>query len=85
MSSNKPVQTAGVTSRRIPIKAKPGAKIAKITEKEGQFIVAVKERAIDGKANRAIEKALAKHFGIASSCVRVVTGHATREKIVEIG
>ena len=69
---------------RISIKAKPGAKIANITEKDGQLIVAVKERATDGRANRAVEKAIAKHLGVAPSRVRVVGGHTSREKIIEI-
>ncbi len=70
--------------QKISIKAKPGAKVAGIIVKDGKLIVAVKERAADGKANRAVEKAIAKHFGIAPSRVKIVTGHAAREKIVEI-
>ena len=69
---------------RISVKAKPGAKIASVEEKDGQFFVAVKERATDGRANRAVERAIAKHFGVAPSCVRVVAGHTAREKIIEI-
>ena len=49
-----------------------------------RFVVAVKERAVDGKANRAIEKALAEHFGVSPSSVRIITGHASREKTVDI-
>ena len=71
-------------SKKISIKAKPGAKVAGITEKNGQLVVAVKERAADGKANRAVEKAIAKHFGIAPSRVRIIAGVTAREKIVEI-
>ena len=69
---------------RISIKAKPGAKVAGISEKDGQLVVAVKERATDGRANRAVEKAIAKHLGVAPSCVHVVAGHAAHEKIIEI-
>ena len=72
------------TIKRIFIKAKPGAKITSVTEKNGQLVVAVKERAADGRANRAVEKAVAKHFGIAPARVRIVVGHAARGKIVEI-
>jgi uncharacterized protein YggU (UPF0235/DUF167 family) len=70
--------------QKISIKAKPGAKTPGIIEKDGQLIVAVKERAADGKANRAVEKAIAKHFGVAPSRVRIIAGHTAREKIVEI-
>jgi hypothetical protein len=77
---------------KIFIKAKPGLKRAYIKEttdlfeKNGErhFVVAVKERAVDGKANRAIEKAIAEYFRVSSSCVRIVIGGASREKVVEI-
>ncbi len=48
------------------------------------FIVAVKEPAKEGRANRAIERALAEHFGVPPSRVRIVAGHTSREKIAEI-
>ena len=49
-----------------------------------QFIVAVKEPPKDGKANRAIERALAEYFNVPPSRVRIVSGHASRENVVEI-
>ena len=49
-----------------------------------QFVVSVKERPIDGKANRAIEKAIAEYFHVPVSRVRIVSGHTSREKIIEI-
>jgi len=84
---------------RIFVKAKPGAKresVKKVQEPDSlfpkakteaaipQFTVAVKERPVDGKANRAIERAIAEYFHVTPSCVRVVSGHASRAKIVEI-
>ncbi len=75
------------------VKARPGAKKAFVKEMtdlfagktgERRFIVAVNERATEGKANRAIERALAEHLGIAPSRVRIVAGQTSREKIVEI-
>ena len=52
---------------------------------EPDFIVAVKERAVQGKANRAIESALAAYFKVPISSVTIVSGHTAREKMVEIG
>lgn len=77
---------------RIFIRAKPGVKKAYIKEtidlfeKKGErhFVVAVSERAIEGKANRAIEKAIAEYLNVARSRVRVVSGQSAKEKIVEI-
>ncbi len=51
---------------------------------EMRFIVSVKEPAVDGRANRAIEKALAEHFKVPASFVRIVRGHSAKEKVVEI-
>lgn len=74
----------GNKTKRISIKARPGAKAAVVIEKDGRLIVAVKERAADGKANCAIERAIAGYFGVAPARVRIVAGQTAREKIVEI-
>ncbi len=69
---------------RISIRARPGARQARIHEVAGRLQVAVTEPAADGRANRAIEKALARHLGVAPSRVRIVSGHTARDKIVEV-
>jgi len=78
---------------KIVVRAKPGVKKTYVRETtdlfggmgaERHFIVAVNERAIDGKANRAIEAALAARFNVPPSRVRIVAGHSAKEKIVEI-
>jgi uncharacterized protein YggU (UPF0235/DUF167 family) len=77
---------------KIFIRAKPGVKreyikeTTDLFEKKGErhFVVAVNERAVDGKANRAIEYALAEYFDMPAAHVRIVSGQTGREKIVEI-
>ena len=77
---------------KIFVKAKPSAKIESVRSIGGlfekkdapHFIVSVKEPPTDGKANRAIEKALAKYFKVPPSRVRIIFGHASRSKVVEI-
>jgi uncharacterized protein len=79
---------------KVFIKAKPGAKAAYVKriggdelfgkKEDNHFIVAVKERAVENKANRAIEKALAEYFKVPASRVKIVGGQTSREKIVEI-
>lgn len=70
---------------KIFVKAKPSAKEEKIEKiDEVNFIVAVKEPPKDGRANRAIVKAIAAHFNIASSCVNLVSGFSSRQKVFEI-
>jgi uncharacterized protein YggU (UPF0235/DUF167 family) len=76
------------------VKAKPGAKIPRVERideglfgakgSETRFIVAVKEPPVDGRANRAVEKAIAAYFHVPPSRVRMVAGHAVRNKILKI-
>jgi uncharacterized protein YggU (UPF0235/DUF167 family) len=77
---------------KIFVRAKPGVKkeyikeTTDLFEKSGErhFAVAVAVRAVDGKANRAIEHALAKYFDVPPSRVRIVSGQTAKEKIVEV-
>lgn len=70
---------------RINVKAKPGAHEEKVLKiDEGNFVVSVREVAEKGKANSAIEEALADYFNISKSRVHVVSGHSSRQKIVEV-
>jgi hypothetical protein len=56
--------------------------VEKISESE--FRVAVRAPARDGAANRAVIDALAEFFAIAKSSLRIVRGHSSRKKHVEI-
>jgi len=42
------------------------------------------EKPVNGKANLEIVKQIAKHFGISKSCVRIVAGVKSKDKIVEV-
>lgn len=46
--------------------------------------VGVKAAPEKGKANNEVIKKIAKHFGIAKSAVRIISGASSRKKIVEI-
>ena len=52
--------------------------------KENTFLVAVKEPPVGGKANAGVIKALARYFKIPQARVRIVSGHKSKQKIVEI-
>lgn len=70
---------------KISVKARPGAKRAYVEEMDGGvFTVAVTEPPVDGRANDAVMKALAAHFGVAQARVRMISGHTSKNKIVEI-
>lgn len=70
---------------KIFVKAKPSAREEKIEQiSENHFVVAVKEPPISGKANEAIRKAIAQHFKVPPSEVSIISGHTSRQKVVEI-
>ena len=70
---------------KIFVKAKPNSKEEKVKKiDENNFVVSVKEPPVKGKANEAIRNALAVYFKTASSCVKIISGYSSRNKIIEI-
>ena len=69
---------------RLTIEAKPGKKFPSISARDGILIVAVRERAIDGAANAAIERAVAEWLGISARAVSIVHGAGGRRKQLEL-
>lgn len=70
---------------RIIVHAKPNAKEERVEEVGPQeCIVAVKEPPREGRANAAIVRALAEHFGVTASRVRLVSGFASRQKAFDV-
>jgi len=71
---------------RYTVRVKPGSKKGPLieTDKYGELVVYVRERAMDGKANEAVIKLLAKHFGVAKSKIQFTLGHTSRTKTIHI-
>ncbi|MBI3421267.1 MAG: DUF167 domain-containing protein [Candidatus Sungbacteria bacterium] len=70
---------------KIIVTAKPNAPEERVVQKEeGHFIVSVPEPPHQGKANKAIIRALANYFHVPIWNVTIKAGHTAREKIVEI-
>ncbi len=69
---------------KISVKVKPRAKVEKVEEKDGGLIVFVKAEAKEGKANEAVAKALAAHFGVVKSRVKLISGARSKTKLFEI-
>lgn len=68
---------------KISVKAKPNSHEQKVEKiDEVTYSVSVKEPPVNGMANRAIVKALSEYFHTPG--VRIVSGHISRNKIVEI-
>ena len=73
-------------ARRISVTVKPNARkslIAKLSETE--YRLSVHAPAQDREANRVLIELLAQHFDVAKSKIRIVYGHFSRRKLVEIG
>lgn len=69
----------------ITVKVVPGAKINQIQESiTGELKVWLTEKAVDGKANKALITALAKFFKVSKSKVTIKKGLTKRLKEVEI-
>jgi len=66
------------------IRVTPHAKQNKVVETDGVLRVYTTVAPENGRANDAVIKALAKHFGVAKSQIKIVRGIAARDKIIEI-
>ena len=69
---------------KIRVNVKPNSKIEELTHEGDDFTIRVKEPAREGKANQAVIKLLARHFGIPRSQVRILSGLRSRSKVIEI-
>jgi uncharacterized protein YggU (UPF0235/DUF167 family) len=69
---------------KISVKAKTGAREAGIKKVGEEYVVAVKERPVEGAANIAIMAVLAKHFKVSLAAVRLISGFSSRQKLFEI-
>jgi uncharacterized protein (TIGR00251 family) len=69
---------------KIRVNVKPNSKTEEVSQEGDSFIVKVKEPPREGRANQAIIKLLAEHFGVPQSQVRLLSGFRSRNKVVEV-
>jgi hypothetical protein len=72
---------------RVAIRVKPGSSRTAVGGRHGDgevLVVAVTARAVDGKATEAALRAVAVAFGVRRGDVTLVTGAASRDKLIEI-
>ena len=55
-----------------------------VGEREGAVVIRVTAPPVDGKANDALCRLIAKRAGVAPSRVRVIRGQTSREKTVAV-
>ncbi|MDB5095326.1 MAG: hypothetical protein JWO85_3427 [Candidatus Eremiobacteraeota bacterium] len=67
---------------RLEVVAKPGARASGISRRGTDVIVAVRERAIDGRANEAVVRAVAAWLDLAPSRVTLLRGASARRKLL---
>ena len=70
---------------RITVRVKPNAKKTAVEKTaNGEYIVRVQAPPLEGRANDAVIAALADHFGVPRSRVRIAHGLSGKSKIIDI-
>ncbi|MBU1137045.1 DUF167 domain-containing protein [Patescibacteria group bacterium] len=70
---------------KIKVKVFPQAGKEEIIKKsDDSFEVWVKAKPIQGQANRAVARALAKYFNVSSDRIKLIKGFKERNKIFEV-
>lgn len=70
----------------VAVRVKPRASQTRVEgERGGRLIIQVTAPPLDGRANEAVCKLLAKALGMPASRVTIVGGERSRDKLVRIG
>lgn len=71
--------------KRYQVKVIPRSSKTQVLElSETSLKVKVTAPPVDGKANAAVIEALAKHFGLKKSAIRILQGESSPNKMIEI-
>lgn len=70
---------------RVALRVKPGSSRTRVGgDHDGALVIRVTTRAVDGKATEAALRTLADALGVRRSEITLVTGAASRTKLVDI-
>ena len=71
---------------KISVHLKPNSRHREevVMNDDGSLMIYTTAPAIEGRANVAAVKLLAKHFGVAPSTVKLVRGAASKHKVFEV-
>ncbi len=71
--------------QKIKIKVIPGAKLNQLTcLADGSYKIHLNVLPVDGKANLALIDFLANHFKLRKKQITVLSGHTSRNKMIEL-
>jgi uncharacterized protein (TIGR00251 family) len=70
---------------KVKVKVVPNSKQQKVEKiSEDEYKVYVKSPPTKGKANKELIEVLSDYFNVSKSRIKIISGFASREKIVEI-
>ncbi|MBI3395447.1 MAG: DUF167 domain-containing protein [Spirochaetia bacterium] len=70
---------------KIQVTVKPGSKKPGVEKNpDGSYVLRVRERAQEGKANQAVIEAMAEVLGVPKSRLQIVRGETARQKTLEL-
>jgi uncharacterized protein (TIGR00251 family) len=69
---------------KIRVNVKPNSRTEELSQEGDSLIVKVREPPREGKANQAVIKLLARHFGVPHSQVKILSGFRSRNKVIEV-
>ena len=74
-----------VTGVKLSVRVQANARRDELVEvREGVLLVRVAAPALDGRANRALCRLLAKRLGVGPSSVTIARGQRSRDKLVQV-
>jgi uncharacterized protein (TIGR00251 family) len=69
----------------LDVRLQPRARKDEIVgEREGRIVIRVTAPPVDGRANDALTRLIAKRAGVAPTRVTIVRGHAARDKTIRV-
>ena len=70
----------------VRVEVRPGAKRESVLQTDDKtYVIAVKEPAERGLANKRVRTVLAEHLGVTEGKLRLISGHRSPRKIFTVG
>jgi uncharacterized protein (TIGR00251 family) len=69
---------------KIQVNVKPNSKTEEVSREGNSLVIKVKEPPKEGKANQAVIRLLARHFGVPQSRINITSGIRSKNKVIEV-